>query len=192
VTDAVTGPRPAPGTRLLFRWRKWDGGPHWVHECIYLGRDRWGDWFGQLPEWDSARPGRIVVPQHPNVTLVPPSGDFAYTHNAAPHDTRVYIDIAWDVRFEGGEPTGIDMDLDVVDREGLGVYIDDQDEWEEHRVAYGYPLDIVERLEALAVDLEKRVRAGEAPFDDATAAGWLARLSALTADSDQATESPRA
>ena len=91
------------------------------------------------------------------MTLVPPSGDFAYTHNAAARTTpAIYIDIAWDVRFEGGEPTGIDMDLDVVDREGLGVYIDDQDEWDEHRVAYGYPLDIVERLEALAVDLEKR------------------------------------
>ena len=54
------------------------------------------------------------------------------------------------------EPTGIDMDLDVVERDGRGVCIDDRDEWDEHRVAYGYPLDIVERLEALAVDLEAR------------------------------------
>ena len=114
-----------------------------MHECVYLGSDRWGEWFGQLPGWDSARPGRVVVPRHPNVTLVPPSGDYAFTRNAAPHHTRIYIDIAWDVRFDGGEPTGIDMDLDVVDREGRGVYIDDQDEWDEHRVAYGYPLDIV-------------------------------------------------
>ncbi len=176
MTDNAVPARPVPGTRLTFRWRKWDGAVHWVHECVYLGSDRWGDWFGQPPGWDSARPGRVVVPQHPSVTLVPASGDFAFTRNAVPHRTHTYIDLAWDLRWQGGEPTGIDMDLDVVDRTDIGVYIDDRDEWDEHRVAYGYPLDIVERLEALAVDLERQVTARTAPFDEATADGWLARL----------------
>ena len=171
--------RPEPGTRLLFRWRKWDGSPHWVHECVYLGSDRWGDWFGQLPGWDSSRPGRVFRPEHPNITLLPPSGDYTYTHNAAPHHTRIYIDIAWDVRWQNGEPTGVDMDLDVVERTDRGVYIDDEDEWDEHRALYGYPLDVVARLETLATDLEQRVLAHEAPFDAATADEWLLRLAAL-------------
>ena len=166
----------------MFRWRKWDGGPHWIHECVYLGSDRWGDWFGQLPGWDSSRPGREFRPEHPNLTLLPPSGDYTYTRNAAPHHTRVYIDIAWDVRWTDGEPTGIDMDLDVVDREGRGVYIDDEDEWAEHRVAYGYPADVVARLEALAADLAVRVARREEPFDDATADAWLRRLADLGLD----------
>lgn len=179
MTDSAVLERPQPGTRLLFHWRKWDGSPHWVHECVYLGSDGWGDWFGQLPGWDSSRPGRTFLPQHPNVTLVPPGGDWVFTRNAAPHRTRTYIDLSWDVRWQDGEPAGIDMDLDVVDREDAGVYIDDRDEWDEHRVAYGYPHDVVERLEMLAVDLERRVIAGEAPFDDATPAAWFARLDAL-------------
>ena len=83
--------------------------------------------------------------------------------------------------FRGGEPTGIDMDLDVVDRAVGGIYIDDRDEWDEHRVHYGYPADIVAHLEALAVDLERKVRAAEAPFDEATADAWLERLAALGA-----------
>jgi protein associated with RNAse G/E len=83
------------------------------------------------------------------------------------------------VRWADGEPTGIDMDLDVVERTDRGVYIDDRDEWDEHRVAYGYPLDIVDRLEALAADLEQRVLARAAPFDDATADAWLQRLARL-------------
>ena len=182
MTDDAVPARPAPGTRLIFRWRKWDGGAHWVHECVYLGSDRWGDWFGQLPGWDSSRPGRTFAPEHANVTLLPPSGDYAYTRNAAPHHTRIYIDIAWDLRWEGGEPTGIDMDLDVVERTDRGVYIDDQDEWDEHRVAYGYPLEVVEHLEALTADLERRVTAREAPFDDVTADAWLHRLTALDLD----------
>ncbi|WP_235565461.1 DUF402 domain-containing protein [Microbacterium sp. Root166] len=180
MTDNAVSARPEPGTRLMFRWRKWDGGPHWVHECVYLGSDEWGDWFGQLPGWDSSRPGRTFEPQHPNVTLVPPTGDYAFTRNAAPHRTRTYIDLAWDLRWQDGEPTGIDMDLDVVDHAERGIYIDDRDEWDEHRVAYAYPAEVVEHLDALAADLERRVSSGEAPFDEGTAAVWLERLEELS------------
>ncbi len=173
--------RPAPGTRLVFRWRKWDGSPHWVHDCVYLGSDEWGDWFGQAAGWQSSRPGRQVVTAQPNVTLVPPSGDYAFTRNSS-RRTRTYIDLAWDLHWgESGEPVGIDMDLDVVHRLGEDVFIDDRDEWDEHRVRYGYPLDVVEHLESLAIDLERQVRAGTAPFDDAVPDGWLDRLAALTA-----------
>lgn len=174
--------RPAPGTRLVFRWRKWNGSSHWRHDCVYLGSDRWGDWFGQDAGWRSHRPGRDLLAETPNVTLMPPSGEYALTLNQShPRHVRVYIDLAWDVRWgESGEPEGVDMDLDVVRADdGRGIWIDDRDEWDEHRVAYGYPLDIVERLEALAVDLEARVRAEEAPFDDTTADGWFAVLSRL-------------
>jgi hypothetical protein len=147
---------------------------------VYLGSDAWGDWFGQPVGWGSARPGREFVAQHPNVTLLPPSGDYVYTHNPPTHHVRVYIDIAWDARWEGGQPTGIDMDLDVVRAvDGRGVWIDDRDEWDEHRVQYGYPLDLVARLESVAVDLEHRVAASTPPFDDGTAARWLAALAAL-------------
>jgi uncharacterized protein len=178
---AASDPRPAPGTRLAFRWRKWDGGAHWVHECVYLGSDRWGDWFGQPEGWRSSRPGRDFLVGAANVTLLPPSGDYALTVNHVPGVSyRIYIDIAWDVRWQDAEPTGIDMDLDVVSAvDGRGIFIDDRDEWDEHRVQYGYPPDLVERLEALAIDLERRVRAGEAPFDDDTADAWLARLADL-------------
>jgi protein associated with RNAse G/E len=171
--------RPAPGTALDFRWRKWDGSPHWVHECVYLGSDRWGDWVGQRVGMRSARTGREVVVEHPNVSLLPPSGEWVLTMNAPTHRTRVYIDLAWDAQWTGAEPTGIDMDLDVIDQAERGIWIDDRDEWDEHRVAYGYPLDIVDRLEQVAVDLERAVTAHEAPFDPATAAHWLDVLAAL-------------
>jgi uncharacterized protein len=174
--------RPEPGTRLEFRWRKWDGSPHWVHDCVYLGSDEWGDWFGQDTGWRSHRPGREFPASARNVTLLPPSGDFALTVNVAPPaHYRVYIDIAWDVRWsDDGEPTGIDMDLDVVKAiDERGIYIDDRDEWDEHRVQYGYPLDLVAKLEAVTVDLEQKVTAGTPPFDDATADRWFARLDEL-------------
>jgi uncharacterized protein len=169
--------RPLPGTRLPVRWRKWDGGVHWEHDSLYLGADAWGDWFGQAAGWRSFRPGRDVVAAAPNVTLLPPSGEWAFTHNAPPSRTRVYIDLAWDAGWnEAGEPVGIDMDLDVVEHAARGIWIDDRDEWDEHRVHYGYPPDIVERLERVAIDLEVRVRRRDAPFDDRTVQHWLGVL----------------
>ena len=179
--------RPAPGTPLVFRWRKWDGGPHWEHECVYLGSDEHGDWVGQRGGWRSARPGVDTVSLGDNVTLVPPSGEYAATLNATHPRIAVYIDIAWDLRWDAAAgadgvpaPTGIDMDLDVVRaRDGRGIWIDDRDEWDEHRVRYGYPLHIVERLERVAVELEAHVRAERAPYDGATADRWLAVLDAV-------------
>lgn len=180
--DADRLGRPVPGTVTQFRWRKWDDGVHWVHDCVYLGHDSWGEWFGQPAGWRSIRPGRNVVTAGPNVTLMPPSGEYAMTVNAAPSRTRIYIDLGWDIGWSQSAPgvaEGIDMDLDVVRAlDERGIWIDDRDEWDEHRVHYGYPREVVERLETLAVDLERRVRAAEAPFNDATADAWLKRLAA--------------
>ncbi len=95
----MTAERPASGTEIVFQWRKWDGSPHWRHECVYLGADDWGDWVGQPAGWGSERPARSFTAPGPNVTLVPPSGDFALTVNRDhPHGMRIYIDLAWDLR----------------------------------------------------------------------------------------------
>ena len=183
--------RPEPGTPMIVQWRKWDGSPHWRHDSVYLGTDAWGDWVGQPTGWRSARPGREFIAGSPNVTLIP--------HETVPHETafaltvnrghakgmRIYIDLGWDVRWTDDPllATGIDMDLDVVRVEGeRGTWVDDRDEWAEHSLQYAYPADIMVRLEALALDLEERVRAQVAPFDDATADRWLDRLEAFGFD----------
>lgn len=177
--------RPVPGTRMIFRWRKWDEAPHWEHESVFLGSDAHGDWIGQRDGWRSARPGVEAPSLGDSITLIPASGEYAATINDTHPRIRVYIDIAWDVRWEGAAPVGIDMDLDVVHAlDERGIFIDDRDEWEEHRVQYGYPADIVARLEAVALDLEAQVTAAAAPFDDATAAHWFGVLRDLGSNDD--------
>lgn len=169
-----------PGTRLLFRWRKWDGTPHWEHECVYLGADVWGDWFGQLPGWRSERPGATFDSECDRVTLMPATGDYALTVHRGHPRLRMYIDLAWAVEWADGLPRGIDMDLDVVLAHGAaGAWIDDEDEWDENRARDGYPADVQRHLRALADDLVRRVDAGTPPFDAATADGWLDRLAAF-------------
>lgn len=164
----------------MVRWRKWDGGAHWAHQCVYLGADRFGDWFGQPVGWRSARPGRWFDAEGPYVTLLPPSGDFAMTVNRGHPRIRMYVDLAWDVRWDGAAPTGIDMDLDVVlAHDGRGLFIDDHDEWDRHRVEFGYPDDVQRHLEALAVRIRDAIEARTAPFDQVAADGWLDRVEAL-------------
>lgn len=175
--------RPAPGAEMVFQWSKWDGSPHWRHECVYLGSDEWGDWVGQPAGWHSARPGAAFIAATPNVTLVPRQPDYALTVNRDhPRGMRIYIDLGWDIGWSEDPllAIGIDMDLDVVRVVGdRGTWVDDRDEWAEHSVQFGYPAEVMTRLEDLALDLEHRVRAQTAPFDDATADGWLDRLDAL-------------
>lgn len=171
--------RPVPGERLVFRWRKWDGAPHWRHDCLYLGADEWGDWLGQPAGWRSERPGRVLIAPADNVTLVPHDCDFALTHNQPPAQYLVYIDLAWDVRWQDAAPSAIDMDLDVVRTPDGDVRVEDEDEWAEHRAALAYPSHVVTRLEHRAGDLRDRVAASTAPFDQATADRWRRRLAAL-------------
>ncbi|UNK71597.1 DUF402 domain-containing protein [Microbacterium sp. H1-D42] len=175
--------RPEPGTVMTMQWRKWDGSAHWRSDCVYLGSDQRGDWLGQPSGWTSTRPGYEFVAETPNVALIP-SGrtDYALTvHDDHPRDLRIYIDLAWDVRWESAElVTGIDMDLDVVRRvNDQGTYVDDRDEWAEHSARYGYPADVMTHLEALTLELEGQVRAQHPPFDDATGDAWLERLETL-------------
>ncbi len=178
--------RPAPGTPMIVQWRKWDDSPHWRHECVYLGADTWGDWVGQPVAWRSHRPGRDYPAENANVTLIPTEGDFALTVNRGhPKGMRIYVDLGWDVRWTDDPllATGIDMDLDVVRVEGeRGTWVDDRDEWADHSVLFGYPADVMTRLEALTLVLEERVRTRVAPFDDATGDAWLDRLEALGLD----------
>ncbi|GAA3911683.1 DUF402 domain-containing protein [Microbacterium invictum] len=172
--------RPAPGARLTFRWRKWDGSPHWAHECVYLGSDEWGDWVGQWPGALSSRPGRELRAEGPNVTLMPPDGEWAATFNASHPRMWIYIDVAWQVGWRGGEPEGIDMDLDVIHAtDERGIFVDDRDEWDEHAQQFGYPPEVMARLERVTADLERRVTASTPPFDEATSARWLAVLAEL-------------
>jgi uncharacterized protein len=45
------------------------------------------------------------------------------------------------------------------------VFIDDEDEFAEHRVSMDYPATLVETLEACADQLYQAVEAQQAPFD---------------------------
>lgn len=178
------------------RFRKWDGTPHWVLDCAYLGSDEHGAWLGYRTGTLHSRPGLRFHAKSPGVVLV---GEFGWvpSFNGRPHATAVYIDLAtvpeWhhDGERAGGAPaweaTSADMDLDVIalrdeprgTKGGPQFFIDDEDEFAEHTVRYGYPADVVARVRADADALLAAVRSGRPPYDGTTAKRWLAVLDAL-------------
>jgi hypothetical protein len=161
-----------PGQLVVARNRKWNGKAHWVVPGRYIGEDRHGWWIFQGTNEFCSRPGAAFYTASDAVLLVPRSGDWVATFydSAHPIGVRVYVDLAvgheWtDIRPAVTEFHVIDMDLDVIRMAERGVFIDDQDEFAEHRIAMNYPDRLVDDIQAAADELYQAVKAQHAPFD---------------------------
>ena len=53
------------------------------------------------------------------------------------------------------------------------VWVDDEDEFADHRVRFGYPAEVVDHAVTTCEDVRRAVERREGPFDDATAGRWL-------------------
>ncbi|MGW6173319.1 DUF402 domain-containing protein [Arthrobacter sp. NPDC055138] len=178
----MTGRIPAqaqPGDMVVFRNWKYDGGAHWLVPGTYLGADSFGDWIFQPAGSLVARPGVAFYAASDAVQFLPREGNFVATFydDAYPGDFRIYIDLATGIRVDPLLPAGwevqvTDMDLDVIRTAAGRVYIDDEDEFAEHRVTMDYPAALAEQIQASCRALYGQVLAQAAPFDG-TALTWL-------------------
>ncbi len=155
---------------------KWGDRPHWEYDATYLGVDQHGTWLGCPTGTFYSRPGMEFVATFAGVVLIP-AGDAP--HLAAFNDghaqAATYVDITTPPVFDGELLRAVDLDLDVVKRQDGAIYLDDEDEFAEHQVSFGYPPEVVAMAERSAADVLTAVRAGTAPYDG-TADAWLARL----------------
>jgi hypothetical protein len=178
---------PRPGDLVVARNRKWDGGAHWVVPGVHLGEDRHGWWIYQGRGEFISRPGMALHTLTDAVLLVPREGAYAATFydDENPGEFRVYVDLAWDLswhRIRDASPTGsgavefhmVDMDLDVIQSSVRGVFVDDEDEFEEHRVSMHYPQALVDAVQQECGRLLAAVRDATGPFDG-TADEWMAK-----------------
>jgi uncharacterized protein len=174
---------PSPGADVRCVMGKWGGRPHWEFDAVLLGSDEHGDWLGIEAGTLMFRPGAEYVAPVPQVGLAPAPGPdedrgWLATFHARGGQVQVYVDMTTPPVWEGSTLTAVDLDLDVVRGNSGRVWVDDEDEFAEHRVQLGYP-DEVARL---AMSSCNRVRAamlaGSAPYDGITHLPWLERLAA--------------
>ncbi|GAB6983485.1 DUF402 domain-containing protein [Nocardioides pyridinolyticus] len=179
---------PAPLAPVRVVMSKWGGRPHWEFDATYLGRDPHGDWLGISAGTEMDRPGAHYVCPTNQVGLVPPPGpDAERGWLATFHDVggpvRIYVDITTPPVWDGDVVRAVDLDLDVV--RGWGrfpgqgrVWVDDEDEFAEHRVAFGYPDDVAAAALASCERVLALVHDEAAPYDG-SAMAWLARLEGM-------------
>jgi len=170
----------SPGAPVRIVMSKWVDRPHWELDATYLGTDEHGDWLGIAQGTVMTRPGVTYVAPTAQVGLVPPPGpESARGWLATFHDVggpvRVYVDITTPPRWEGPVVHAVDLDLDVVCGPTGRVWVDDEDEFADHRVRFGYPEQVVTAALASCRQVEAAVAGGRAPYDGAAAA-WLARV----------------
>ncbi|RKW71723.1 DUF402 domain-containing protein [Galactobacter caseinivorans] len=169
--------RPAgfkAGDQVVCRAWKYNGLAHWVVPGIALGSDQHGEWIFQPAGSFIARPGMAFFARSDAVTLVPVEGEWIATFHSGEdrNGLRLYIDISTRIGWaplarSGWEVHSIDMDLDVVERTGRGLYLDDEDEFEEHAAQFGYPPELMASMRTAADELMASVGTSQAPFDGA-------------------------
>ncbi|MGV9855402.1 DUF402 domain-containing protein [Streptomyces sp. NPDC003442] len=156
-------------------YRKYDGSLHWNLRMRRLGEDDHGVWLG-LPGGGVMRKGYgpMVPIACAHVVLLPRDAWWTAAFNAPPRETEIYCDIATPARWVSShEVTMVDLDLDVIRKRADGrTLLDDEDEFAEHQVRYGYPADVVAEAEAAGRWLMEAVEGRAEPFGDASKA-WL-------------------
>lgn len=170
------------GTPVHVDYRKWNGSPHWQSDGTLLGVDEHGCWVGFPQSTHFERPGAAFDLDRDSVSLFPAAG---YTPafnrpTERPEQVLVYVDITtppvWSRTDDGGWlVTMIDLDLDVVQRANGFIYVDDEDEFEEHQRQFGYPEDVIRQAEHDTRAVFEALHDGQAPFDD-TGWQWMRQL----------------
>ena len=157
---------------------KWGDRPHWELDATYLGSDDHGDWVGAPAGTVNARPGARFVSEVDAVTLVPRDPALAWclpTFHAPGIWCTVYVDVTTPAFWDGAVLRAVDLDLDVIRGDRGRTWVDDEDEFADHRVRFGYPEDVVAAALASAERVLADVVAGRAPFDGSPS-GWLGRV----------------
>ena len=188
-----------PGTAIRVEMTKWGDRPHWEFDGIHLGTDEHGEWLGFPQGTVNTRPGLEFASRVGCVTLVTPGGWYAPTFQAPGIWCDIYVDIATPGRWDGAVLRAVDLDLDVIrmadplpaqvyqaavdaGRVAGEIFVDDEDEFAEHQVAFGYPPEVVALAEASRDHVRAAILAERAPYDGSHEP-WLAALARLTARS---------
>lgn len=156
---------------------KWGDRPHWEFDALLLGSDDHGDWIGVPADTAMGRPGATFVPPVDSVVLVPSGGPgWLATFYAPGFRVEVYVDITTPAFWDGAVLRATDLDLDVVRGEKGRVWVDDEDEFAEHRIRFGYPDGLVAEASDTCTSVHAAVRDGVPPFDGKAPSPWLDEL----------------
>ncbi|MDA8352858.1 MAG: DUF402 domain-containing protein [Firmicutes bacterium] len=154
-----------PGDRIRIESRKYDGGFHrsWLQSVVLKTQDPLlvANRDVQVTESDGSQwftKGLAICQFHRDewfntIVLFDARGSY-----------RFYCNLASPYTWQQGVLVYTDFDLDLlVEADGSYRWLD-REEFEQNRRLYSYPPQLVKRIREAALQLEERVRSGEAPF----------------------------
>src|ERR1700712_3725795 len=154
-----------PNEMVRVVYTKYDGSAHRDYPARRFDTDDLGVWVGVSRGTPSVYHGRPSIEQIPFVLLIPHHAWWTAMFNPPPRTSEVYCDITTPARWEDDTVHIIDLDLDVVRRRESGlVELRDEDEFEDHRQRFGYPVDLGPEALAGARKLLVALGDGREPF----------------------------
>ncbi len=155
--------------------RKWRNRPHWQFAMRRLGADEHGTWLA-VPTGTPARRGRRAqAVEHGFVMLVPIGAwwtvEFYRTHPS----WELYVNIGTPCEWRFGSVRQVDLDLDVVRGLDGSVEVLDEDEFADHQVRFGYPIELIAAARSATDVVVRLVSQRREPFG-AAARRWLREL----------------
>ena len=149
--------------------RKWGDKPHYRFDAELLGRDEHGTWLAGRPPVPFTGPDGPGTFSDPFAVLVPEDRWWVCSFNR--HDkidgVDIYVDVTTPAVWNSdAHVTVIDLDLDIVLRRDGHLYLDDEDEFEDHLVEYAYPEDLIRSARRTASELMDAVAARREPFGE--------------------------
>lgn len=169
-----------PGSPFTLQFFKYPDHLHWRHDTTWLGEDSHGVWLGAMAGSIHQRGLEPAKPiRNDQVHLIPRDDWWVFTFCPAHPWATHWIDTSTPATFTDERAAMVDLDLDVVRNPDGSVWIDDEDEFEDHQKLYGYPAFIIEG----ALEATERLRLAlirpDEPFGR-VAESWLARLRAMS------------
>jgi hypothetical protein len=172
-----------PGHRVHVRYTKWGDRPHWAYDNVLLGVDDHGTWTGGAAGTHLSRPGFSFHAQTTSVMCFAHSTGYAATFWSdfgVSSAAAVYVDITtvpvWSaVGPDTLEVTMVDLDLDVIRLFDSTLFVDDEDEFAEHQVSFGYPSEVVAAAEADCQAVHRALECQQEPFGS-VGRRWLDRF----------------
>ena len=169
------------GDPIRVEMTKWGEQPHWAYDAVWLGRDEHGTWYGVPSGTLMQRPGMSLVSETDQVGLVPTAeagggGGWVATFHAPGYVVTTYVDMTTVPIWDGPTVRAVDLDLDVIRPTDGHVFVDDEDEFAEHQVAFGYPSEVVSLAERSCAWVFAAVLEERAPFGSSISEVWLELL----------------
>ncbi|MFE5112361.1 DUF402 domain-containing protein [Streptomyces sp. NPDC056663] len=151
----------AESTSVLVDIRKYDGSLSAQWTATRLGEDEHGVWLGTAQGVDVSSDTGGWTSRFASVMLVP-RGEWWTATFCMDSGPEMYCDVCtvpeWNA--DGTVLHTVDLDLDVVRPRGGEVRIEDEDEFAEHRVRYGYPDNVTDKAQQTCEWLMEASRRG--------------------------------